>query len=272
MPELPEVETVVRTLQNMIQGRRIEDIEVKWDKTVDQDTDIFKQKLINQHFNEFKRRGKYLLFEMDDCTLCVHLRMEGKFFVQNKDEEISKHVHVIFSLDDGTQLRFHDTRKFGRMEVVEKRENYDDLKGLGLEPFDCRLNVLYLNEMRKGRSISLKQFLLDQHVIAGIGNIYADEICYLMRLHPATRISKLSRKDLQNCIDSTQKVLLAAIEKGGTTIRSYTSSLGVTGRFQLEIQVHSRENEPCNVCGTKIKKIQHATRGTYFCPCCQKRK
>lgn len=212
------------------------------------------------------------MFEMDDCTLCVHLRMEGKFFVQDPNEEISKHVHVIFTLDDKRQLRYHDTRKFGRMEILEKSENYDDFKGLGLEPFDERLNEEYLNAKRKGKSISLKQFLLDQHNLAGIGNIYADEICFRMNLHPATKISRLSKKDLSNCIADTKEVLSEAINKGGTTIRSYTSSLGVTGRFQLEIQVHSRENEPCIRCGTPIKKIRHATRGTYFCPCCQKRK
>ncbi len=272
MPELPEVETVVRTLENMIQDRRIEQIEVRWDKTVEGNTEEFKQKLLHQHFRSFKRRGKYLLFEMDDHTLCVHLRMEGKFFVQDPTEAISKHVHVIFLLDDGTQLRYHDTRKFGRMEIIAKSETYDDFKELGLEPFDSRLNVDYLNAKRKGKSISLKQFLLDQHNIAGIGNIYADEICFRMKLHPATKVSRLSKQDLTHCIIAAQDVLASAIAKGGTTIRSYTSSLGVTGRFQLEIQVHAHEGEPCVRCNTPIKKIRHATRGTYFCPCCQKRK
>lgn len=272
MPELPEVETVVRTLENMIQGRSIEQIEVRWDKTVVGDTEEFKQKILHQHFNAFKRRGKYLLFELDNCTLCVHLRMEGKFFVQDPNEEISKHVHVLFTLDNKQQLRYHDTRKFGRMEIIDKSENYDDFKELGLEPFDPRLTVAYLNAKRKGKSISLKQFLLDQHNIAGIGNIYADEICFRMNLHPATKINRLSKNDLSSCIIATQEVLEAAIKKGGTTIRSYTSSLGVTGRFQLEIQVHSREKEPCIRCKTPIRKIRHATRGTYFCPCCQKRK
>lgn len=272
MPELPEVETVVRTLEGLIRGRRIENIEIRWLKTVDGDPQLFKSRLIHQHFRNFKRRGKYLLFEMDDCTLVVHLRMEGKFFLQQKDEPMDKHVHVIFDLDDGKQLRYHDTRKFGRMQIIAKRENYDDFKGLGLEPFDERLTVDYLNLCRKGKRVSLKQFLLDQRNIAGIGNIYADEICFLMGLHPAVKINRLSKRDLQNCILAARSVLASAIEAGGTTIRSYTSSLGVTGRFQLNINVHSRKGQPCLRCSQTIKKITHATRGTYFCPNCQKRK
>ena len=270
MPELPEVQTVLNTLENRIKGRRIEDIQILCKPIVACSEDEFCNRLIGSVFRDFKRRGKYLLFEMDDVTLVSHLRMEGKYFILDENVPISKHDHVIFFLDDGTQLRYNDVRKFGRMELIKKDEDYRCFKDLGPEPFSEEFSVQYCRDYLKEKKLPIKQALLDQSFIAGIGNIYADEILSLIHLDPRTPAGRLSRKQLEEMIRQTRYILNRAIEAGGTTIRSYTSSLGVTGRFQLDLNVHGLD--ACPVCGSEIKKIRIGGRGTYYCPKCQKKK
>ena len=275
MPELPEVETVVRTLQRLIEGRRIERVSVSWPPVVGGEVQTFCDALKGQHFRRFDRRGKYLILGLDDRTLAVHLRMEGKFYVQLPCEPLSRHVHVIFDLDDGTQLRYHDTRKFGRMYLYEHQEDlhaYPCFANVGLDAFDERLTADVLYRRLHGRSITLKQALLDQSVIAGVGNIYADEICFALRLHPQTRVSRMRKKDFEALITEMRRILGGAVRAGGTTIRSYTSSLGVDGRFQLQLRVHAKKGERCPLCGEPIKKITVGGRGTYYCERCQKRR
>lgn len=271
MPELPEVETVVRTLENQIQDEQIKKVKVLWDRIIVGDKKEFIRKLKGQHFRKFKRRGKYLIFEMDTLTLVCHLRMEGKFFYVDSNDKVQKHEHVLFELENGKQLRYHDTRKFGKMEIYPKEVDLSNFKNLGPEPWDSKFNEEYCKQELKKRKCSVKQALLDQSFVAGVGNIYADEICFQMGVHPAKLCSKLTKKNRADLIKATQDVLKRACELGGTTIRSYTSSLGVTGRFQLEVKVHQRENEKCLTCQTKIVKTKLATRGTYYCPKCQKR-
>lgn len=271
MPELPEVETVVRTLEKQIKDEEIIDIQILYEPIVT-NAKSFKEKMLHQHFRAFLRRGKYLIFKMDDIYFVSHLRMEGKYYIQNIDEPVSKHMHVIFTLSNGKQLRYNDTRKFGRMEIMPLDTDLDHFHDLGLEPFDERLTTDYLKDILKKSNHPIKQDLLDQHIIAGIGNIYADEICYYARLHPSTLSKYLNDKNISDIIEGTRIILSKAIKAGGTTIRSYTSSLGVTGRFQLECKVHQREGLNCYNCNEKIKKIKVATRGTYYCPNCQKEK
>ncbi len=271
MPELPEVETVVRTLEKQIKNQRIKKVDIYWDRIIVGDVSSFKKKLKGQHFRKFKRRGKYLIFVMDDLTLVTHLRMEGKFFQKNKRDTIEKHEHVVFEFEDGSQLRYHDTRKFGKMELVEKDIDLENFKELGPEPWDLKFNEIYCKKELAKRRGTIKQALLDQHFVAGVGNIYADEICFRMKVHPTRPCRKVTKKNREDLVIAVQEVLKRACECGGTTIRSYTSSLGITGRFQLEVQVHQREGEQCPKCGTIIKKMKVATRGTYYCPNCQKR-
>ena len=268
MPELPEVQTVLDTLELRIKDTKIEDIKVLYKPIVTLPVKTFKKKLIGQHFREFKRRGKYLLFEMDDLTLVSHLRMEGKYFVQRPLEEINKHTHVIFSLNNGYELRYNDVRKFGRFEIIEKADNYDIFKNLGPEPFSKEFNVDYVKSYFKNLKKPLKEVLLDQSFVAGIGNIYADEICYAISLCPTVSCNKIKEDKIKELIKQTRKILNNAIKAGGTTIRSYTSSLGVTGRFQLKLKVHTQD--VCPKCQSKIKKIRVGGRGTYYCEKCQK--
>ena len=270
MPELPEVQTVLDTLETRIKDREITDIKILYEPIVECSKRTFRKKLIGQHFRNFYRRGKYLLFEMDDITLVSHLRMEGKYFIVDDSYPLSKHDHVIFYLDDGMQLRYNDVRKFGRMELIEKKDNYDEFKNLGPEPFSDKFNTRYIKEYLGDKKLPIKQVLLDQSFVAGIGNIYADEILFAIGIHPETLACNLNEEDYKNLIRETRKILKKAIKAGGTTIRSYTSSLGVTGRFQLSLNVHTMEK--CKVCNSEIKKIVVGGRGTYYCENCQIKK
>lgn len=272
MPELPEVETVVRTLELLIHDRRIEHVEVRVPKMIQMEEAEFCRRLTGQHFRRFSRRGKYLIFQMDDLYFIAHMRMEGKFYVQPPQEPLSKHVHVILDLDDGMQLRYHDTRKFGTMELLELDGDLEHFHDLGPEPFSDQFNPDYCRAFLKKRRLPIKQCLLDQHFVAGVGNIYANEICFALRIDPRKRSDQLTRAQLEALPEVTRQILSLAIEAGGSSIRSYTSSLGVTGRFQLQIQVHGREGEACPLCGGEIKKITVAQRGTYYCPHCQKKR
>ena len=269
MPELPEVETVVRTLEYQIQNAKIQSVEVCYPRIIDNvSSDDFSQLLVNQSFREFSRRGKYLLFTLDDYVLVCHLRMEGKFYVEPTRDLVNKHTHIIFTLDDGRYILYHDVRKFGRMYLYKKGEPLECLHKLGLEPWDVHLTVEYLKS--KMRNEPIKSFLLDQSVICGIGNIYANEICFALGVLPSTNMNSLQDEVLQKLIIETQRILEEAIACGGTTIRSYTSSLGVDGRFQISLMVHGRDKQACKVCHGEIKKVMLKGRGTYFCSGCQK--
>ena len=277
MPELPEVETVVRTLETKLGHCTIESVEVRWPKIIDTpDIKTFCERLKGQTIQSYGRIGKYLMFDLGDQMLIAHMRMEGKFYVQKAEEPYDhKHVHLLIKMRDGFELRYHDTRKFGRFALYDKREDpyaYPALKHVGLDAFDERLTPTYLYQQMHKRRITLKQALLDQQIMAGVGNIYADEICFALRMHPATKIWHLRKKDYETMLTETRRILSGAARAGGTTIRSYTSSVGVDGRFQLELNVHAREGEPCPICQGMVKKITLATRGTYYCPACQRKR
>lgn len=270
MPELPEVQTVLDTLETKIKNRKIIDIDVRYKPIINCSISRFKKELIGQHFRKFKRRGKYLLFEMDKITFVSHLRMEGKYFILDDKTPKSKHDHVIFYLDNGKQLRYNDVRKFGRMELISKDKDYRIFKDLGPEPFSKDFNLKYCKEYLKNKSTPIKQVLLSQKFVAGIGNIYADEILYAIKVNPKLPAKKLTDININDLIKNTKRILNNAIKAGGTTIRSYTSSLGVTGRFQQKLYVHTKEK--CKICNSDIKKIVVGGRGTYYCPKCQRNK
>jgi formamidopyrimidine-DNA glycosylase len=273
MPELPEVETVRKTLRNMILGRTISSIDVHYSKIIkDINVDEFKNKLVGKTFIDIERYGKYLIFILDDIALISHLRMEGKYFIKDQSEELEKHEHIVFNFKDGGSLRYHDVRKFGTMDLrnIEDIYSTNPIHKLGLEPFDEKMNVKYLKGKLENKGIAIKTCLLDQHIFTGLGNIYVDEVLFLSKLNPKRVASSLTTNDFKNIIENSIKILNKAIELGGTTIRSYTSSLGVTGLFQNELNVHTKKGEPCLVCSTTIEKTKVNGRGTYFCPTCQK--
>ncbi len=271
MPELPEVETVKNTLKKQILNKKIILANIYWDNIIAfPNVKEFKRQIKNQQINDILRRGKWLMFELDDYFLLSHLRMEGKYFIKNKEDVRDKHEHVIFTFADNSELRYHDTRKFGKMYLIKKEEVYKvkPLKDLGKEPWDKTLNKEYLKTKLNKKPI--KTQLLDQSIIVGIGNIYADEVLFLSKINPEYPGDKLKDKDLDSIIKYTRQVLEKAIQFGGTTVKSYTSSEGVHGRFQNELLVHTKKI--CPKCQNKIEKITVGGRGTYYCPKCQKLK
>lgn len=272
MPELPEVETVKETLKRQVLNKRIVNVKIYYPNIIEfPSVEDFKRNIINQKINDIQRRGKWIIFCLDDYYLLSHLRMEGKYFIRSNKDEVQKHEHVSFMFDDNSELRYQDTRKFGRMHLIKKDELYSrkPLNELGLEPWDKNLTCDYLKDKYKNKKLPIKTVILDQSIIVGIGNIYADEVLFLSKINPLKKSNLLDDKDLSSIIDNTRITLEKAIEAGGTTIRSYTSSEGVHGRFQHSLLVHNHEGEKCPVCDNEIIKIRVGGRGTCYCPKCQ---
>ncbi|MFV0396259.1 MAG: DNA-formamidopyrimidine glycosylase [Coprobacillaceae bacterium] len=269
MPELPEVETVRRTLKNFVLDKEIQEISVHYDKIVEGDTKQFIKLLKGQKIQDIDRIGKYLIFKLDHNAFISHLRMEGKYNIVSSDIPVNKHEHITFHFKDGSELRYQDTRKFGRLELTDI-ENYATnlpLSKLGPEPMDALLEQVY-PKLHKS-NLPIKTLLLDQTIMAGIGNIYANEICFAMRINPYTPGKKLTKKRVQECIEVSAAILKKAIEQGGTTIHSFDSN-GIHGLFQVQLQVHMQKI--CSICGSEISKEKINGRGTYYCKKCQRRK
>ena len=273
MPELPEVETVKETLKLKLIGKKIKDVKVYYDGIIAYpEVKEFSKQIKNLPIKDIKRRGKWLMFDLDKYYLLSHLRMEGKYFFKNKEDKLDNHEHVVFTLDDDEELRYRDTRKFGKMCLIKKEDinSIGPIKDLGLEPWDNSLTKEYLRNKYKNKKLPIKTVLLDQSIIVGIGNIYADEILFLSKLNPLIKCCDLKDNDLDNIIKYTKEVLEKAIKLGGTTIRTYTSVDGVHGRFQNELLVHGKDKDVCPNCGQPVEKIRVGGRGTYYCINCQK--
>ena len=198
--------------------------------------------------------------------------MEGKYFIKSLDAPRDKHEHVIFYFSDGTTLRYQDTRKFGTFDIYtnEELKEKSPLLLMGPEPGSITLTPTYLQRKLSGKSIAIKSALLDQTIISGLGNIYVNEVLFHSNIHPERPCYKVTKSEIKKIIKYSEQVIAKAIELGGSSIRSYTASLGVTGRFQNELFVHMREHQPCLICNTDIHKIRVGGRGTYYCPTCQK--
>ncbi len=274
MPEIAEVRTVANTLNKRIVGKRIERVDVIYKRIIEDDIEEFKSKVEGQYIKSVSNYGKYIFFVLGEYTILSHLRMEGKYFIKSADDKIEKHEHIVFHLDDGMTLRYHDTRKFGRMRVLKTDELYksEELSKLGIEPDNKSLTKEYVyNEIHKKKK-PIKALLLDQTIINGLGNIYTDEVLFAANIHPETLGSSVTLDECEKIVDACNRIITKATESGGTTIRSYTSSLGVYGSYQEFLMVHTKAKEKCKVCGSIIEKIRVGGRGTYFCPKCQIKK
>lgn len=273
MPELPEVETIRRTLNDLVTNKTIEEVQVFWPKIIKQPDDVsyFSQLLKGQQIIEVHRRGKFLLFELDDYMLISHLRMEGKYSVHKKEEPVKKHTHVIFKFTDEEELRYNDVRKFGTMHLVKKGDELTQkpLNQLGPEPFNKEFTDDYLKDKLGKTARSIKVVLLDQSVVTGLGNIYVDETLFRAKVHPLRKANELSNKEIELIRKETINTLTEAVAKGGTTIRSYVNGQGEMGMFQQELYVYGQENKPCCLCGTPIIKTKVGGRGTHICQVCQ---
>lgn len=275
MPELPEVETVRKGLERLVVGKTIEQVTIFWPRIIEEpDVEVFEKKLIGQKIEKMERRGKFLIFKLTNYDLISHLRMEGKYETHLPTDEKNKHTHVIFSFTDGTELRYLDVRKFGRMVLVDQDQaaNYKGILLLGPEPIPTDFKLSEFRKSLKKHKKAIKPLLLNQRLVTGLGNIYVDEALWGAKIHPEQLANLLSTKETERLYDAIIDVLARAVEAGGTTIRTYLNALGEAGKFQISLNVYGQKDKPCPRCGTPIKKIKVAQRGTHFCPKCQKLK
>lgn len=270
MPEIAEVRTVRKALKEKIVGRTIKDIIYRYDPIIKSDKAEFKKLLVGKKITDIENYGKWLFIKLDDYTILSHLRMEGKYYIKPSSEEYEKHEHIIFNLDNGTDLRYKDVRKFGVMKLIKTEDIYnsEEIKKLGIEPDDKKLSKEYIYSKLSNSKHKIKELLLDQSIINGLGNIYADEVLYEAGIIPTKEGIDITLDECEKIKEACNKIITLATKHRGTTIRSYTSELNVTGEYQDFLKVHTRKE--CKKCNTKIEKIRVNGRGTYYCPNCQK--
>lgn len=271
MPELPEVETLAQEMRALLIGRCILRVEVRWPRTVAApDPETFARRLTGRCIREIGRRGKWLLLGLDgEEWLLVHLRMSGRLTVEDVEASEDAHIRVVFHLEDGRRLHFSDPRKFGRMVLTACPEDW--LGDLGPEPLDPGLTPERLAGMLRGRRVRLKPLLADQRFLAGLGNIYADEVLWRARLHPLRRADTLTTEEVTRLHGAIREVLEEAVARRGTTLadRRYVLPDGRPGEFAAHLGVYGREGAPCPRCGTSIVRIRIGGRSAHFCPQCQ---
>ncbi|MBT2726984.1 DNA-formamidopyrimidine glycosylase [Bacillus sp. ISL-75] len=274
MPELPEVETVRKTLKKLVVNKTIKDISVFWPKIIKSPLEVeqFVDALAGETIVDVGRRGKFLIIYTDHFALVSHLRMEGKYGLYPKEEPYDKHTHVLFHFTDGTELRYRDVRKFGTMHLYKKGDEFltEPLIGLGPEPFSEEFTVEYLTKKVEKTNRKIKTALLDQKFFVGLGNIYVDEALFRAGIHPERIANTLNKNELALLHREIVATLSEAVKKGGSTIRSYVNSQGEIGMFQLELYAYGRKGEECKRCGTPLEKTTVGGRGTHYCPHCQK--
>ena len=268
MPELPEVETVRRTLASKVEGRTIADVSFVWSRTCLGDPRATEEGLRGQRIERIERCGKYLLFRLRrdgrGSLLVVHLRMTGKLLVNGASGE---HTRARMVLDDGAAVVFQDVRKFGRWQWSERLPAR--LAALGPEPLEIDSGE-FAARLRSRRT-RLKALLLDQKFVRGVGNIYADEALFRARLHPLRPSCGVGPRKARHLHAALQAVLRDAIDAGGASIRDYRDGRGAEGAFQRQLRVYGRAGRPCLACGTRLRRILVAQRSTHYCPRCQRR-
>lgn len=278
MPELPEVELVAKSLNTLVKNRKITAAELLRERLAPETPPPeFAAKLKNTTVNGVKRRGKHILFDLDSgSTLIAHLRMSGRFMLLPLEVEPPKYTHAVFYLEDETRLIFQDQRHFGYMRIVEtsKLNESKEIKKLAPEPFSDEFSTDYFHKVLKASRKSLKELLLDQTKVCGLGNIYASEAMFLARINPQTPANAVSRRKAKVLHEKIKEVLADSIAHGSTMNvdpenidQSYYG-----GGYEQSWRVYNRENEPCTVCRTPIERLKQNGRSSYYCPVCQKHK
>lgn len=272
MPELPEVETIRRALSKHLIGRRIETVRVReprlrWPV----DTKRLTRLVTGRPISDIGRRAKYLHIELGENTLILHLGMSGRLLYHSAPPSLEKHDHVIFTFDDGDEMRFRDPRRFGMIEAIATAEiaTYPRFVHLGVEPLANGTRAPKLFEQARKLQRPVKNLLMDATFIVGVGNIYANEALFYAGIHPQTPASHLGLNDWKRLLRQVRAVLRKAIAKGGTTLNDFVDSNGEIGYFQLSLAVYGREGEACPRCGSAIQRITQVGRSTFFCPTCQ---
>lgn len=272
MPEMPEVETVRRTLIPLVKGKTIEKVILWYPKIVATDHEHFLTELPGKEIIDIDRYAKYLLIRLsDNLTIVSHLRMEGKYHLTTPNAPKDKHDHVEFIFTDGTALRYNDVRKFGRMQLIltgtEKQATA--IGKLGPEPNSPEFSDQYFIASLKRKKKNIKNTLLDQKTVAGLGNIYVDETLWQSGIHPLSSANKMPADKVKELRRNINETITIATKERGTTVHTYLDANGQTGGYQKMLKVYGHAGEACSKCGTTLEKIKVSGRGTTFCPKCQ---
>lgn len=273
MPELPEVETIAQDLRNQqLVGCQVSHIKIFWPGVIDLASKDFIKTILGQKITEISRRGKFLILKFsNDYYVFIHFRMTGRFILSSPAEKYAIHEHIVLTLDDTRELRFHDTRKFGRWYLVSDPDKI--LKKLGPEPLEKTFLIKKFSDSLKKSSRMLKPLLLDQKFIAGLGNIYVDEALWEAKLHPETRANAISEKQIDALYQAIPRVLKRGLETQGTSLGKGKSNFyrldGAQGKHQNVMMVFRRTGKPCPRCGNLVIRIKVAQRSTHLCPHCQ---
>jgi formamidopyrimidine-DNA glycosylase len=273
MPELPEVETTARSLRARLIGRRIEAVDgVDWPRMLPNASQaLLQEALVGRELVAVERRGKYLLLGVcEDVWLAIHRKMSGNLLLRHASEAAEAHTHLRLALDDGTELRFIDPRKFGRVYLFLSSDELQAFLAERLGPDSLTdLDPGVLAAKLRGRTGRLKSLLLDQAFVAGVGNLYADEALWEAQLHPLRPADSLSEAEITRLAEAIRQVLTLAIDRRGTSFSSYRDADGTPGENQDFLSVYGRPGQPCPRCGAPISRILIAQRSTHFCPACQ---
>ena len=271
MPELPEVETVRKVLLPIVKGRTIKSIEVLREKTIISGAKEFQKALENQTFLDVTRIGKFLIFHLtNDLVFISHLRMEGKYFEYNEGEEHRKYARVIFHLDNNKKLVYDDSRCFGIIKLTSEKDyrNDKEIAQLGPEPFQIKDADYFIDRCKKSTH-PIKSTLLDQTLMTGLGNIYADEVLFASKINPFIKAKDITKKQWEDIVRNAVRILNEAIEMGGSTIKSYHPGKDIDGNFQTVIKAYGKRYEDCPNCGSKFHFTTIGGRGSTYCPFCQ---
>jgi formamidopyrimidine-DNA glycosylase len=271
MPELPEVETTRRGIRAAIRGRTVAAMVLRERRLRWPVDPWLPREVAGQRIVDVRRRAKYLLIELERGTLIAHLGMSGSLRVLPATTPVLTHDHYDLLLDSGRCLRFNDPRRFGSLHWVSgDPEQHPLLAGLGPEPLKRGFDAGYLATKARGRRVAIKQFVMDQRVVVGVGNIYASEALFRAGIHPRRAAGRISRDRLDGLVRAVRDVLGEAIRQGGTTLRDYVNADGTPGYFRQQLSVYERAGEPCRRCGAAIRQVVQGQRSTYFCPACQR--
>ncbi len=274
MPELPEVETTRKGILPFIDQKRITSVALYRNAIRHPIPPQFGETCEGSRVISVQRRAKYILLGLDvGQTILIHLGMSGVLRMHKNQPEIVKHDHALFAFENGSHMVFHDPRRFGMLDLLPTDRLYEDtrLAGLGPEPLEAGFDAEYLHQAFAGKKQAIKQAIMDQRIVVGVGNIYAAESLFLSGIHPETKAGSVSKKKLAVLVHYIKEVLNAALASGGSTLRDYVRSSGDSGYFQHHFQVYGRENEPCLACATPITRITQAGRSTFYCGVCQKK-
>ncbi len=271
MPELPEVETTCRGIKPHLVDKTIQQVIVRQTQLRWPVPESLHQKLQGQRIRAVFRRAKYLLLDVSNGCVILHLGMSGNLRIIAANTAAAKHDHIDFVLTDGNALRLNDPRKFGAVLWTEHAiDKHPLFKNLGPEPLSSQFNGSLLYQKAKNRKIAVKNFIMDSHIVVGVGNIYASEALFMAGIHPNRQAGKISLKRYQKLAEAIKTVLQHAIDQGGTTLKDFVNAQGKPGYFQQSLAVYGRKEQPCLQCGQPIQQIKIAQRSSFFCRQCQK--